>query len=44
MKIIDYLIDKPTLETERIILRSMTADDAHDLQEWLSDSDLYTYW
>lgn len=44
MKVKDYLIDKPTLETTRLLLRKMTVDDVSDLKEWLSDPDLYTYW
>lgn len=40
----DYLTEKPVLETERLILRKYTPDDAGDLKEWLSDPDLYTYW
>ena len=48
MKLKDYapggLLGKPVLETERLTLREMTVDDAADLEEWLPDPDLYTYW
>jgi ribosomal-protein-alanine N-acetyltransferase len=44
MKIKDYVLNKPTLETELLILRQMTVEDVPDLREWLSDPDLYTYW
>ncbi len=44
MAIKDYLINKPVLETDRLILRPLTVEDAEDLQEWLPDPDLYTYW
>ena len=44
MKITDYLSAKPVLETERLVLRQLTADDAADLEEWLPDPDLYKYW
>ena len=40
----DYLLEKPILETERLILRTMNINDAKDLTEWLPDPDLYTYW
>lgn len=40
----DYALDKPTLETARLILRPMTIDDAPDLKEWLSRDEVYTYW
>ncbi|MBQ9718328.1 MAG: GNAT family N-acetyltransferase [Clostridia bacterium] len=44
MSLKDYLVDKPTLETERLLLRPLTADDAPDLEKWLPDPELYTYW
>lgn len=40
----DYELDKPTLETQRLILRPMTAEDAPDLKEWLGLDEVYTYW
>ena len=44
MALADYIYDKPTIETKRLRLRSMNADDIPALQEWLSDPSLYTYW
>jgi ribosomal-protein-alanine N-acetyltransferase len=40
----DYLTAKPTLETSRLILRPMTADDVPDLRRWLARDEIYTYW
>lgn len=40
----DYEQNKPTLETERLILRPLTAEDAPDLKEWLGLDEIYTYW
>ena len=34
----------PTLESDRLILRKLTAADADDLKEWLAREELYTYW
>ena len=48
MKLKDYapdgLLGKPVLETERLVLRGITVDDTADLEEWLPDPALYTYW
>ncbi|MBE5801023.1 MAG: GNAT family N-acetyltransferase [Clostridiales bacterium] len=40
----DYELDKPTLETERLILRPLVPEDASDLKEWLGLDEIYTYW
>lgn len=40
----DYLTTKPTLETPRLILRPLTADDVPDLRRWLARDEIYTYW
>jgi ribosomal-protein-alanine N-acetyltransferase len=40
----DGLLGKPVLETQRLTLRPMTIDDAPDLEAWLPDLALYTYW
>ena len=40
----DYLENKPTLETPRLLLRTLTADDAPDLRRWLARDEIYTYW
>ncbi len=34
----------PELETDRLILRKMSAKDAADLREWLGLDEVYTYW
>ncbi len=31
----DYEIDKPVLETDRLIIRTLTQADVPDLKEWL---------
>ena len=31
----DYEIDKPVLETERLIIRTLNEADVPDLKEWL---------
>ncbi len=40
----DYRENKPTLTTERVILRPMRPEDAADLKEWLGLDEIYTYW
>ena len=44
MSIYDYRFEKPVLETERLLLRELTAEDADDLKEWLGLPEIYTYW
>ena len=44
MSLKDYLIKKPVLETERLILRELRPEDTDDLREWMSDPGLYLYW
>jgi len=48
MKLKDYmpggLLGFPVLETQRLTLRVITPDDTADLEEWLPDPALYTYW
>ena len=34
----------PRLETERLVLRKITAQDAGDLKKWLGRDEIYTYW
>ena len=34
----------PRLETNRLVLRELTADDAEDLRKWLGKDEIYTYW
>ena len=40
----DSELTKPTLETDRLVLRPLTAEDAPDLKEWLGLDEIYTYW
>ncbi len=44
MAISDYIYEKPVIKTERLILRPMSSSDIPALTQWLSDSELYTYW
>lgn len=44
MSLADYIEHKPILETERLLLRTMTAADADDLREWTPNKTLYKYW
>ncbi len=40
----DYFDTKPTLSTERLILRPLTIEDVPDLRRWLARDEIYTYW
>ena len=40
----DYEIDKPILETDRLIIRVLNENDVPDLKEWLGRDEIYTYW
>ena len=40
----DYEIDKPILETDRLIIRTLNDNDVADLKEWLGRDEIYTYW
>ena len=40
----DYEIDKPVLETDRLIIRFLNEADVPDLKEWLGRDEIYTYW
>ena len=44
MALSDYVTSKPTIETERLTFRPMTAADVPALREWLPDPSIYTYW
>lgn len=44
MALADYTDHKPTITTERLIIREMTVSDVPSLKEWLPDKSLYTYW
>lgn len=40
----DYIENKPTLTTARLILRPMNAEDVPSLKQWMPDKGLYSYW
>ena len=40
----DYEIDKPVLETDRLLIRVLNEVDVLDLKEWLGRDEIYTYW
>ena len=44
MALADYINNKPTIETDRLVIRPMTAEDVSDLKEWMPDKSIYTYW
>ena len=44
MALADYIFHKPAIETDRLVIRSMTAADVPALREWMPDKSLYTYW
>lgn len=37
MALADYIYNKPTIETDRIMIRPMTIEDVTDLKEWMPD-------
>lgn len=44
MVLADYIYQKPVTETERLIIRPMSAADVPALTEWMPDPSIYTYW
>ena len=44
MSLQDYVVEKPVIETEQLLLRKLVSQDVSDLKEWLSDASLYQYW
>lgn len=44
MSLSDYIQHKPVLQTPRLTLRALTADDVDDLREWTPNKAIYTYW
>lgn len=40
----DYEIEKPVLETNRLLIRPFNENDVFDLKEWLGNEAVYTYW
>ena len=44
MALVNYINEKPVIETERLVLRSMMPSDIPALYEWMPDEKIYTYW
>ena len=44
MALADYINNKPVIETNRLILRSMIVSDIPALKKWMPDKSIYTYW
>ena len=44
MALADYIYSKPTIGTDRLVIRTMTAADVPALKEWMPDKSIYTYW
>lgn len=44
MSLADYVNHKPTIETERLLIRPMNENDIPALKEWMSDMSIYRYW
>ncbi len=44
MSLSEYIENKPTLETERLRLRTMRPTDVDDLREWMPNKSLYAFW
>ena len=44
MALADYIYQKPVIETGRLRIRPMCADDVPALKEWLADPSIYTSW
>lgn len=40
----DYINNKPTIETDHLILRPMKEVDVPALKKWLPDESIYTCW
>lgn len=40
----DYINNKPTIESERLILRPLIKNDVNDLEEWTPNKEIYKYW
>lgn len=44
MALVDYIYEKPTIETERLVLRTLQPSDIPALEQWMGDKSIYTYW
>jgi len=40
----DYIVEKPIIKTDRLVIRPMNKDDVDSLNKWLPDESIYTYW
>ena len=40
----DYIINKPIIEGENIVLRPLIISDINDLKEWTPNKEIYKYW
>ena len=44
MALKDYIHNKPTIKTNRLLIRPMVPSDIPALCEWMPDRSIYTYW
>ena len=44
MALLDYLVNKPVIETRRLVIRPMKKEDVPALKEWIMEPSLYRYW
>lgn len=40
----DYIVEKPTIFTERLTIRKMNKEDVPALKTWMADKEIYSYW
>lgn len=40
----DYINKKPTIESQKLILRPLKKEDINDLKEWTTKMEIYKYW
>lgn len=40
----DYINNKPSIESDRLILRPLVKDDIESLREWTPNKNIYKYW
>lgn len=44
MKLQDYVINKPVIRTDRLVLRQLQPSDVPVLLEWMPDKSMYRFW
>lgn len=44
MALADYINDKPTIDTPRLLIRPLRKTDVPALEEWMPDKTIYKYW